>query len=62
MFQKNPILKVQKEQHHLELLQHRLPALWPVHQQPHQVRIWDDQETTTILELCLLKCSLCFQI
>ena len=55
MFQKNPILKVQKEQHHLELLQHRLPGLWPVHQQPDQVRFLDDQEANAILELCVLK-------
>ena len=37
MFQKKPILKVQKEQHDLELVQNHLPALWPVHQQSDQV-------------------------
>ena len=37
MFQNKPNLKVQKEQQHLELLQHHLPALWPVHQESDQV-------------------------
>ena len=37
MFQNKSILKVQKEQQHLELLQHHLPALWPVHQESDQV-------------------------
>ena len=38
MFQKKKktILKVQKEQHHLEPLQHHLTTLWPVHQQSEQ--------------------------
>ena len=36
MFQNKPILKAQKEQQHLEILQHHLPALWPVHQESDQ--------------------------